>query len=629
MTSIKIKRLVITKDGRHVYDEQFSNKINIIRGENGSGKSTIANFIFFLLGGDFVEWLPEAKSCDFVLGEVEFDGKAIVIRRQVVDKIMQPMHIYYGNMVTALQSSIEGWLVYPYKKSENKESFSQLLFKILNFPEVTTENNESITLNQILRLLYIDQMSSLISFIKSVDFDSPLIRQAIGNLMLGTYDDILFNQQLELRDKRKKYNELKNEFTAARDVFKVSNQTIDINEIDASIKKNEEVIKNIDQSLLERQAIITNVKKNEVFDQIKKLQLIVELTSKEVSDKISLQGKTESELIDAENFIKELTTQNEALNESLSTRQLLGGLKVTYCPSCLLKLPVSDDPDVCELCKQQIADTDNKSRILRIQFEIQNQIKESKYLLEKRKEYLEKIKVELKTLKSKLRLENDNLNNYISSTNSTIDRKNDELLIRKGELSNQIFYLINQRQLLTHFLSLKTNLERLEKEIKNLEEVIELKEVAQRKNQNVALARIQYYALILIKGDGNYEAGFINANRIEIDFYKNLYYVDGRNNFSASSLVILKNSIRFGIFFASLELEFMRYPRFIICDNIEDKGMTEERSHNFQRNLVKLAKSISTDFQMILTTSMIDVSLEIPDYIVGEHYSPVNKSLKK
>ncbi|NNU33697.1 AAA family ATPase [Mucilaginibacter sp. S1162] len=44
-----------------VYDESFHKGVNIIRGENSSGKSTIANFIFYILGGFFNNWTTEAS----------------------------------------------------------------------------------------------------------------------------------------------------------------------------------------------------------------------------------------------------------------------------------------------------------------------------------------------------------------------------------------------------------------------------------------------------------------------------------------------------------------------------------------------------------------------------------------
>ena len=134
-----------------------------------------------------------------------------------------------------------------------------------------------------------------------------------------------------------------------------------------------------------------------------------------------------------------------------------------------------------------------------------------------------------------------------------------------------------------------------------------------------------------MKGDGAYEEKFQNGQSVQIDFGKNSFYLDGRNRFSASSMVLLKNCVRFAIFFASLELDYFRYPKFILCDNIEDKGMVEARSKNFQRNIVRLASSDefkNKEFQLIIATSMIAEELDIPEYSVGEKYTKENKSLK-
>jgi VIT1/CCC1 family predicted Fe2+/Mn2+ transporter len=52
--SLFLNRLVIlTQEGRIAYDEKFHRGVNIIRGDNSSGKSTISHFIFYVLGGAF------------------------------------------------------------------------------------------------------------------------------------------------------------------------------------------------------------------------------------------------------------------------------------------------------------------------------------------------------------------------------------------------------------------------------------------------------------------------------------------------------------------------------------------------------------------------------------------------
>ena len=42
---------ILTRNGGVAYDEKFHRGVNIIRGQNSSGKSTIVRFIFFVLGG--------------------------------------------------------------------------------------------------------------------------------------------------------------------------------------------------------------------------------------------------------------------------------------------------------------------------------------------------------------------------------------------------------------------------------------------------------------------------------------------------------------------------------------------------------------------------------------------------
>ena len=57
-----------------------------------------------------------------------------------------------------------------------------------------------------------------------------------------------------------------------------------------------------------------------------------------------------------------------------------------------------------------------------------------------------------------------------------------------------------------------------------------------------------------------------------------------------------------------------------IMDNIEDKGMREERSQNFQRQMVDVCSSIKDEFQLIFTTSMIAGELDDTAMCVGPSY---------
>ena len=88
-------------------------------------------------------------------------------------------------------------------------------------------------------------------------------------------------------------------------------------------------------------------------------------------------------------------------------------------------------------------------------------------------------------------------------------------------------------------------------------------------------------------------------------------------------------SARFALLFASILNDTMLYPRLLFSDNMEDKGMEEERSRNFQRLVVRrLNEMPNQDYQLIFATSMIAPELETPEYTIGEKYTQENKSLK-
>ena len=79
--------------------------------------------------------------------------------------------------------------------------------------------------------------------------------------------------------------------------------------------------------------------------------------------------------------------------------------------------------------------------------------------------------------------------------------------------------------------------------------------------------------------------------------------------------------------FASLELDFFRYPKLVVNDNIEDKGMKEARSKNLQKIVVEFSKKASIRHQIILATSMIDPSLDNDEFCIGPSYTLDNKTL--
>src|SRR4051812_42733647 len=118
-----ITRLVVRRNTAVVYDEPFHRGVNIIRGENSSGKSTILNFIFYGLGGDLNDWSDAAKLCTTVLVEAEFNGKVATLSREISADSRQPLEIFGGSYVDSQAAPRDQWIRYPYTRSTSRESF--------------------------------------------------------------------------------------------------------------------------------------------------------------------------------------------------------------------------------------------------------------------------------------------------------------------------------------------------------------------------------------------------------------------------------------------------------------------------------------------------------------------------
>ncbi len=155
--------LIYTENGETAYDEKFHKGVNIIRGDNSSGKSTITHFIFFVLGGAFSDFVPEAHLCQVVYAEVEMNGAIFTIKRYIEKdaetgsiNTKAAVHFFWGTLAESLNPPADKvWQKFNYNSTDGKRSFSNVFFNHLSLPIVKGDNN--ISMHQILRLLYIDQ----------------------------------------------------------------------------------------------------------------------------------------------------------------------------------------------------------------------------------------------------------------------------------------------------------------------------------------------------------------------------------------------------------------------------------------------------------------------------------------
>jgi hypothetical protein len=199
--TLQVSRLVIERAERAVYDERFHRGVNIVRGENSSGKSTILNSIFYGLGGDLTAWSEAALLCTRVIVEVTLNGNPATLSRDISREPGRPMEVFGGAYELSARAPRAEWIRYPYRRSQSKESFSQALFRLLGIPEIANEASGNVTMHQVLRLLYADQLSPVESLFRfEGQFDPPSLRDAVGRLLCGAFDSQLYSNELRIRE---------------------------------------------------------------------------------------------------------------------------------------------------------------------------------------------------------------------------------------------------------------------------------------------------------------------------------------------------------------------------------------------------------------------------------------------
>jgi hypothetical protein len=628
-TLILNELIVRDYNNKIVYNEKFHLGVNIIRGNNSSGKSTISNFIFYVLGGAFSNWTTEAKNCKDVTAEVLINDAIFTLRRDIGKSFLIPLQIFWGSYEESKTDSLN-WNVYPYRVTEDIVSFSNVLFNALNFPEVKSDFDSNITMHQILRLLYVDQETPPQSIFKYENFDSPLTRKTVSEILLGIYDDSLYLDRINLRNNGKELEVKEREYKNLVNVIVHSGGSVNKNIIEKDIELERAQLTAFTKQIQELRQV--NIVKTTKKTQTKTEQIKSQLTEykNKVNFQISRINSYDLEIADSKLFISTLEKRILELDNSMLTRHSIGELPLTHCPQCLEELDFNTPEDSCKLCKKPLQGSD-KTNAKRLLQEMQLQIKESKKLLEMKETKYFQLQTDLPSLIEKVRSLQKDLDLSIEDPQSTRDERIDSLLINIGFTESKIENLNKNIKIVEMIEKLKSEVTELEKGIKNLKLSISEKEFEQKNRFTLVLDKIQEITLKILKRDLDRQDEFKRGKSVEVNFLQDTFSLDGGNNFSASSKTYFKNAVLFSIFFASLEFDFMRYPRFILCDNMEDKGMEKERTQNFQEIIAKFSNEYlekGKEHQIIFTTSMVSQKLDGTEYCVGEYYTTGNKTLK-
>lgn len=630
------KLYVLTKTGEVAYDEIFHKGVNIIRGTNSSGKSTLSHFMFYVLGGAFNDFVPEARKCSVVIAEVKMNNLTFTIKRYIEEddeNNINPkaaMYFYWGTFQHS-QSLPEGtnWQKFGYNTIKNSKSFSNVLSESMGLPIVKGDNN--ITFHQVLRLLYIDQESPTNSLFNYEHFDSQLTRETVSELLMGIYNE-------ELYEKKKRLNVAEKELTSAKSELKATKRffpdafTLNPKFINEAIINKEKEIFTIEEEI----SLLRQSKTDVVYVETSKLnfQLLKEDSIRQrkiVSNLRDDISELKMEVEDTQFFISSLSDKRRAIENSINTREFLGHFPLDFCPECLSSIKkVEEGEQKCKLCKEDVDDSFGVIQAKRMGMEVGFQIQESAKILQVNIATQRELNSKFIAEEVKLHQIQRQVNSALQDVKSVNLEKIDSLLSDKGYAEGEISQyktMLEKAVMYESLIKLKND---LANEIDGIKGFVYKTELNQAKLKKTITEKIQEEGLYLLNNDLHRQDEFKYASEFTIDFSNNLAFLSNQHHkYSASSNFYLKVTARFAFFLASLSVDGMRFPRFIIADNMEDKGIELARAQNLQKILIERATELAgDDFQLIYTTSYISEELESSSYVVGDAYTQTNPSLK-
>ena len=615
--TLQVKRLQICRDSNAVYDENFHSGINVIRGENSSGKSTIISALFYSLGGDLTRWSDAAHLCTHVNVEVSLNGQSAVLSREISSKSSRPMDIFGGTLEMAASAPRSEWLRFPYARAGEKESFSQRIFSLLDVPQVANEQYGNITVHQLLRLMYSDQLSPIEELFRAEGFDSVTTRDTVGRLLCGAFDAELYSNEIRLRDLGREFDRKSAELRSLLSVLGRAEQSLTMDWLNAERSalqvRRADLIGQLER--LQRESMAGSASglsldaQNTLYDQLKALQ-------KALADQEVERNQLTLEIADSARFIRGLEVKQAALGDAAIAADAVGDVRYSHCPCCQAEVKPKAE-GVCHLCSEVTDGQKAQDRIVAIRNDLTIQIRQSIQIQKEREEQLTLIERTVSEIRNKWASTAVEFNRIkespVDEDQSALGKINREV----GYVDKALEDLVLKERLVGEVEQLRADKEELNHSITALTSRNEILRAEQISRLADAYEAISDETKWFIDHDLKREEAFESVRRVDFDFGKNHIRVDGQEYFSASSRVILKNSFMAGFLFASMNKSYMNHFRLMIMDTIEDKGMEPVRSHNYQNLLRERSESSTVEHQIIFATSMISPELDEDRFTVG------------
>lgn len=578
--------------------------INIVVGENGSGKSTFANLIYFGLGGRVEEFRSTSDhkhveivgdSDNFVELLITIDGETILLKRWIGSN---DIHVAWNGEFVS----------YPLFRGEGrKEIFSDWLLEKLGITPVLLQYGTftgKLNFTDLARLLYHDQAPDPSGVFKAVDrssfvSDSRVFRKAIFEILIGKSFLEYYEKLAEFRDSERKLIEAKRELEMFKEMAASSQFSVEDLNLVFIDKRLAELASQRDRLESYRKDLARVPPKKDIQDELAGLQEKLINVEVHLADVL----KNERSLVEEQANLQELKSKTvlEAtqVRKMIFTNDALQLFDADTCPYCLTH--VKRSPHMC-ICGKNIGEQEYEKFFYNSNdYEVilktkQKNVETLRSAIASGEEELE----ELRKKKGYLRLHSIELTKKITTivTDSDVSvniAKFEEIENALSSLRSEIGLLEQQRELEVRRDKLEKNLGKIETQVEKMKlRVNKLESEAELDMKERVEAFSTKYNDLMRKTIKDCRSARLDSDYMPI--------MNGGEYKEASANVPMRLLYYGTMLYMGLSSTEVAFPCFLLVDTPETAGIDTEVLKTAIRHLNDVVEGSESKFQVIMTT---------------------------
>ncbi len=627
MGSLIVKKVMYAGEKYTYSSPELSAGINIILGDNGSGKSTFSYFIEYGFGGKVKPFMNDDVDARYSL--ILNDANNYVQLDILIDQVPYSLKRFINSQDIFVEH--DGHVdTFALDRRSADYIFSDWLLGKLGIPVFELYLGAThwfFNFNDLFRLLNYDQNTETRKIYKepvAENFvaDSIVIRKSIFEILLGISSVEFFKKQDEARAAMRARDVAKGLF----ENFKSNHEISDDYEKLSSRKV--VALKNLTELEEKRTA---ELKENTTVDdkvgELADVQAeLIDLQLKASQDRVRL-ANISAEQVKVSALHQGLVEEIEQIEKIIFTHDKLDLFAMEVCPFCMAKKDVKHG--IC-ICGSPFNDDDYEKFVYNSN--------EYKDILTRKQKGIEAITVaelayrdDVNEIAKRLASTNEKIDNYTlklkniintaeyAGNNTVIDDLNDRIFKEKENLLQINFGMKNSEQYA-----------RLQADYVEKNRVFGLAqgslnramEAHEKNNAETISAFNEIYSDLLSKSSYKSKEAYIDENYMP--------FIDNREYKANSSEVPKRLMYYFTILSLSLKMNSVKHPRFLLIDTPEDSGIDTD---HLNLNLLLLEDAIALgadesgnvkDFQVILTTGYGKFPQEFEKYIL-ERFSEKDK----